>query len=71
MRDNKVLVNKGLYISIVDNPTWIKNTDHVPYTNYTCSADKAEDCYFTRPSDENITEIAPDIPVLLPRVAVE
>ncbi|EIT62035.1 hypothetical protein YPPY103_0697, partial [Yersinia pestis PY-103] len=29
VRDNKVLVNKGLYISIVDNPTWIKNTDHV------------------------------------------
>lgn len=24
VRDNKVLVNKGLYISIVDNPTWIK-----------------------------------------------
>ncbi|CRY72252.1 Protein of uncharacterised function (DUF3757) [Yersinia pseudotuberculosis] len=71
VRDNKVLVNKGLYISIVDNPTWIKNIDHVPYTSYTCSADKAEDCSFTRPSDESITEIAPDIPVLLPRVAVE
>ncbi len=42
VRDNKVLVNKGLYISIVDNPTWIKNTGHVPYTSYTCSADKAE-----------------------------
>ncbi|CFQ52399.1 DUF3757 domain-containing protein [Yersinia similis] len=71
MRDNKVLVNKGLYISIVDNPTWIKNTDNVPYTSYTCSADKAEDCSFTRPSDAKIAEIAPDIPVLLPRVTAE
>lgn len=68
LRDNKTMINKGLYISIVDNPAWVKNEETVPYVSYTCSADKAEDCSFKRPSDTDIAAMATDIRVLLPKI---
>ncbi|WP_181952489.1 DUF3757 domain-containing protein [Yersinia canariae] len=69
LRDNKVLVNNGLYISIVDKPAWVKNEDTAPYASYTCRADNAKNCGFNRVSDAAIAAITSDIPVLLPKKA--
>lgn len=68
-RDNKALINNGMYISIADKPTWIKNKETAPYTSYTCRENRAKDCSFSRVSDETIAAIAPDIPVLIPKKA--
>ncbi|CNC43322.1 Protein of uncharacterised function (DUF3757) [Yersinia frederiksenii] len=69
LRDNKSLVNNGLYISIVDKPAWVKNEETAPYISYTCRADKAQNCSFNRMSDLAIAAITSDIPVILPKVA--
>lgn len=71
LRDNKALVNNGLYISIVDKPAWIKNEETTPYISYTCRADKAKDCSFNRVSDLAIAAITSDIQVVLPQMASE
>ncbi|WP_174846800.1 DUF3757 domain-containing protein [Yersinia vastinensis] len=66
LRDNKSLINNGLYISITDKPAWVKNEENSPYQSYTCRSENAKDCVFSRVSDVSIAAITSDIPVILP-----